>query len=124
MGVALLAGAVALGITGYVQSRCPQPAATTPTDVRRRAADEYLSSVVPVNSAQATFYAQAEKWNGSTTGAEAINAARPLLAALETIDRRLQGIANAYPSAASSLEADRRAVETLRTDVLALSGLN
>lgn len=102
------------------------PTSATPTTpaTRAQAAQQYLRVVAPVNAAIARFNSTARTWSDSTTGAEALAAARPLVSAFNAVQPRLLEIAAAYPAAAGSLRAGVAAAQRITLDLVNLARLD
>jgi len=89
----------------------------------QQAAQTYVSDVARVNDARAVFHALAEKWDSSTTNAQAQAAAAPLVNALDAVQPKAQSLAADYPAAATQIGAVVSAVMALNNDLSQLANL-
>jgi hypothetical protein len=109
---------------GCNPSKLNMPATPIQPATRAQAAHDYLRVVAPVNAAIARFNRTARTWTASTTAAEALAAARPLISAFNAVQPRLVEIAIAYPAAAGSLRAGVAAVQRITVDLVNLARLD
>jgi hypothetical protein len=118
-GIVVLVAASAATFAGCGSSAMTVPQATsvsttstqantgTPSGAltKAQAARKYLAAIAQGNAVQNAFLEKANKWNDSTTDAEAEKDAQPLISALTDQRTSLLSIANSYQPAAADIKA-------------------
>jgi hypothetical protein len=91
---------------------------------RAEAGRAYLAAVAPANTVLVAFKANASSWKQSTTSRQAVDDARPLIAAITALRTRLLALADAYPPAADDLNNLVAANTGLQRDLAKLESLS
>jgi hypothetical protein len=89
-----------------------------------QAGSAYADAIAPVNDTAPTFRAQAESWDATTTGTQAQADARPLAAALDSVESEVLRILGRYAPARPELRKVIAALEVVNADLSDLPRLN
>jgi len=90
----------------------------TPTLTLPEGGQAYLTAIAPVNKAEPVFMDKAQSWDATTTAAQAVADAHPLVVALANTERQVLTIASEYPPARTNLLETAGALEVLSADLL------
>lgn len=121
-GAGLLGGAGALGGVGMAGAAVHASTHHAKVISKKAARKQYLALIGPSKAASATFGHEAAEWGGTTTDAEALSDAQPLIASIERLNQGLR--ADRWPpNARAAIKALIEADDPLISDLQSLATL-